>query len=62
MMALVFGIIWAVAGLNILGIRENARFTFMIFMAAAFIIVNLIVSGVLDLDAESVGQIHSRGE
>ena len=37
-MTLVLGIIWAVAGLNILGIRENARFTFMIFIAAAFVI------------------------
>ena len=30
-MVLVLAIIWAVAGLNILGIKENARFTFMIF-------------------------------
>ena len=29
---LVLAIIWGVAGLNILGIRENARFTFMIFI------------------------------
>ena len=32
---LVLAIIWAVAGLNISGIRENARFTFMIFIGAA---------------------------
>jgi hypothetical protein len=38
----VLAIIWGVAGLNILGIRENARFTFMIFIAAAFVILNLI--------------------
>ena len=44
-------IIWGVAGLNILGIRENARFTFLIFVAAAFVILNLIVSGILNLDA-----------
>jgi amino acid transporter len=56
-MALVLGIIWAVAGLNILGIRENARFTFMIFIAAAFVMLNLIVSGVLALDQRAVGQI-----
>ena len=43
----VLAIIWFVAGLNILGIRENARFTFLIFIAAAFVILNLIVSGVL---------------
>ena len=57
-MALVLGIIWAVAGLNILGIRENARFTFMIFIGAAFIMLNLIVSGLLALDGNSLGQIH----
>ena len=46
-MFLVLGIIWAVAGLNIIGIRENARFTFMIFVGAVFIMLNLIVSGLL---------------
>jgi hypothetical protein len=51
-------IVWAVAGLNILGIRDNARFTFMIFIGAAFIILNLIVSGILNLDARAVGQMH----
>jgi len=51
-------IVWAMAGLNILGIRENARFTFMIFIGAAFIILNLIVSGILNLDARAVGQMH----
>jgi amino acid transporter len=56
-MILVLGIIWGVAGLNILGIRENARFTFMIFIGAAFIMLNLIVSGILNLDQRSVGQI-----
>jgi amino acid transporter len=55
----VLGIIWAVAGLNILGIRENARFTFMIFIAAAFIILNLIVSGLLHLDIWSLGQMEA---
>jgi hypothetical protein len=55
---LVLGVIWGVAGLNILGIRENARFTFMIFIAAAIIMLNLIVSGILNLDQYSLGQIH----
>ena len=50
-------IIWAMAGLNILGIRENARFTFLIFIAAAFIILNLIVSGILNLDSVAVGKM-----
>ncbi len=49
-MALVLATIWAVAGLNILGIKENARVTFAIFMAAAFVFLNLIASGLLSLD------------
>ncbi len=57
-MILVLGIIWAVAGLNISGIRENARFTFMIFVAAAFVLLNLIVSGLISLDSHSLGQLH----
>ncbi len=58
MMLAILGTIWAVAGLNILGIRENARFTYIIFIAAAFIILNLIVSGFLHVDAWSLGQMH----
>jgi hypothetical protein len=46
----ILGVIWAVAGLNILGIRENARVTFGIFVAASFVFVNLIALGVLHLD------------
>jgi amino acid transporter len=57
-MSLVLVIIWAVAGLNILGIRENARFTFMIFIGAAFVMLNLIVSGFLSLDAVNFAQLH----
>ena len=48
--ALILGIIWLIAGLNILGIRENARFTFAIFIFAAFVILNLIASGLVELD------------
>ena len=50
---LILGIIWAVAGLNILGIRENARVTFFIFIGAAFVFVNLIALGVLNMPAAS---------
>src|SRR5882724_3906683 len=38
--AVILGIIWGVAGLNILGIRENARVTFSIFVVAAFVLLN----------------------
>jgi hypothetical protein len=51
-------IVWAVAGLNILGIRENARFTFSIFALAAVVFLNLIVSGVLSLDSESIVRLQ----
>src|SRR5512139_2272913 len=53
-MGIVLAIIWAIAGLNILGIRENARFTFSIFIFAAFVFINLIVSGIIAFDGESL--------
>ena len=53
-MSIVLLIIWAIAGLNILGIRENARFTFSIFLFAAFIFFNLIASGILSFDSDSL--------
>src|SRR6184192_4132072 len=46
---LILGVIWGIAGLNILGIRENARVTFGIFVVAAFVLVNLIALGFLHL-------------
>ncbi len=52
---LILAIIWGVAGLNILGIRENARVTFGIFIAAAFVFVNLIALGFLHLDPQAPG-------
>jgi len=48
--AVVLGVIWSIAGLNILGIRENARFTFAIFMVASFVFLNLIFTGIIHLD------------
>jgi len=47
------GVIWFVAGLNILGIKENAKFTFGIFVVAAIILINLLSAGVLQTDAHS---------
>ncbi len=57
-MGLIFAIIWAVAGLNILGIKENARFVFAIFIAATFIFLNLIASGILALDAPALVRLQ----
>ncbi len=51
--------VWAIAGLNILGIRENVRFTFGVFILAAFVFMNLIVSGVLGLDQGSYVRLYS---
>jgi hypothetical protein len=45
--------IWAVAGLNILGIRENARVTFGIFIATAVVFLNLIALGIIHMDPQS---------
>ena len=55
--ALVLITIWVVAGLNILGIKENARVTFTIFIFAALIFVTLIISGILTLDSASLGRL-----
>jgi amino acid transporter len=56
-MATALAIVWAIAGLNILGIRENARFVFGIFVLAAFIFLNLIASGILALDDPAIGKL-----
>ena len=60
-MTLVFVSIWFVAGLNILGIRENVRFTFAIFIFAALVILNLLASGFLNLDQGSMERIRVSG-
>ena len=52
-------ILWAVAGLNILGIRENARFVFSIFILAAFVMLNLIASGILAMDSGSWSRLQT---
>src|SRR5947199_4239806 len=58
---LIFAAIWAVAGLNILGIRENARVTFVIFIVAAIVLLNLIALGVLHIDSQSPHIIYESG-
>ncbi|MGE5446168.1 MAG: APC family permease [Ignavibacteriales bacterium] len=49
-----FAAIWFIAGLNILGIRENARFTFSIFVGAIFIVLNLITLGFFHSTSQNV--------
>ena len=45
-MATAMIIVWGIAGLNIIGIRENVRLTFGVFVLAAFVFINLIAFGV----------------
>lgn len=54
-----FGVIGLITGLNIIGIKENAKFTFLIFVFAAFVLVNLIVGGAINLDSNSVSVLSS---
>lgn len=56
---LMFAIIWGVAGLNIIGIKENARFTFFIFSAAAIVLVTMLASSLIDPSAGQADQILS---
>ncbi len=43
-----FGIVWGIAGLNILGIKENARFTFGIFFVVALVLLTFLASALFD--------------
>ena len=57
---LILAIIWGVAGLNILGIRENARVTFAIFVVTVIVFVNLIALGFIYMDPGSPARmLHS---
>ncbi len=49
-----FAVIWSIAGLNIIGIKENARFTFSIFIGAIFIVLNLIALGFFQATSENL--------
>lgn len=54
-----FGVIGLITGLNIIGIKENAKFTFIIFVFAAFVLVNLIVGGAISIDSNTVSVLNS---
>src|SRR5438093_564665 len=58
---LILAVIWAIAGLNILGIRENARVTFGIFVIASFVLLNLIALGLLHMDPHSPDVVRAAG-
>ncbi|MGA9116005.1 MAG: amino acid permease [Bacteroidota bacterium] len=46
-------VLWAIALLNILGIRENARFTFGIFAVVAVVLLSLLASALYEADPSS---------
>lgn len=48
-----FAIVWGIAGLNILGIKENARFTFGIFFVVATVLLTLLASGFYEATPDS---------
>lgn len=56
-MILKFGVIWGITLLNIIGIRENAKFTFYIFLCCAFVLINMIVGGFMNFNGEVVNNI-----
>ncbi len=45
---LMLAIIWGICGLNIIGIKENARFTYGIFIGAAFVLCIMVASAFTD--------------
>jgi amino acid transporter len=55
--AIQFGVVWAIAALNILGIKENARFTFGIFFVVTLVLLSLLASALTDATPESWNQI-----
>jgi amino acid transporter len=52
-----FGVIGLITILNIIGIKENAKFTFIIFVFASFVLVNLLIGGFASLNSNSIGII-----
>lgn len=49
--------VWAVAFLNILGIKENAKVTFGIFIFTTLVFMNFLVSGFFEMTGENYGVI-----
>jgi len=58
-MIMQFGVIWGIAGLNILGIKENARFTFGIFFVVALVLLTLLASAFYESTPQSWASVGS---
>jgi amino acid transporter len=56
-----FGVIGLITLLNIIGIKENAKFTFLIFVFAAFVLSNLIIGGFVNLNSNSISILGQSG-
>jgi amino acid transporter len=54
-----FCVIGLITLLNIVGIKENAKFTFIIFVFAGFVIMNLLAGGIAKLDSTSMAVVGS---
>lgn len=52
-MLLELSLVWAMAGLNILGIRNNARVTFGIVLVTAIVFINLLVGSFAHIGVEN---------
>lgn len=59
MISIELTIVWLVASLNILGIRENVKVTYTIFIATAVVLLNFLLMGLLDFDASNVAAIKT---
>lgn len=52
-----FGVVWLITMLNIAGIRESAKFTFYIFVFAAFVLINLLIGGFSSLNVHTITKV-----
>jgi len=59
---LFFIVVWGIAGLNILGIRENAKVTWGIFVFTALVFLNFITSGFFEMGAAEYRHIASTAQ
>jgi amino acid transporter len=58
-MGIQFAVVWGIAGLNILGIKENARATFGIFIIVALVLLTLLASAFYESTPETWSQVGS---
>jgi amino acid transporter len=57
--ALELAIIWIITGLNLMGIKENAKVTFSIFIFVTYVIGITVALGIFHTSPESIGVIKS---